>query len=355
MSEYDADVAVVGLGAIGSMTAWRLAERGRTVHGYERFGVGHDRGASSGQTRRFSVQSQREPRLTPLALAALDLWRALENATGRTLLHLVGGPSDAPALTGARQSALAVGLDHELLDSADLADRFPEHLIRPTDAGILDPMAGFIRPELSVVTATGRAQELGATVFDHARVLGVDADTSGVVVRTESGSRRYGHVVVAPGARARDLVPKARTTVLPRRLVQGWYVPHDVERYLPDAFPVFERVGDVNAYGFPTVDGATIKIGPLHLGPPDRLRHREPAADGRTEPGPPLPGHRGDVLSRPTPRSRQHHGQPRGLHDRRPPAGGARTRRPRGSCWPAGSPARASSSRRSSGTSWRTW
>jgi sarcosine oxidase len=49
--------------------------------------------------------------------------------------------------------------------------------------------------------------------------------------------------------------------VLPRRLVQAWYLPRDVTRYRPDVFPVFERVGDVNAYGFPTLDGATIKIG----------------------------------------------------------------------------------------------
>ena len=209
--QYDADVAVVGLGAIGSMAAWRLAVRGHDVHGYERFGVGHDAGAFSGQTRRFSVQSQREPRLTPLALHALELWRGLESATGRSLLRLVGGlvlgPSDAPALVAAHSSARAAGLDCELLGSHDLKERFPQHLVRSTDAGVLDPQAGFLRPELSVVTATRRAEELGATVFDHTRVLGVEPDADGVVVRTESGSRRYAHVVVAPGARARDVYP----------------------------------------------------------------------------------------------------------------------------------------------------
>lgn len=262
---YDADVAVVGMGAIGSMAAWRLAARGLAVHGYERFGVGHDRGASSGQTRRFSVQSQREPRLTALALEALDLWRTLERETGRGLLHLAGGlilgPADAPALVTAQKSALAAGLDHEMLDSRELAARYPQHLVRPTDAGIIDTMAGFVRPELSVISATGRARELGATVFDHTRVLGVEPDGDGVIVRTQNGSRRYGHVVVAPGARARDLVPAARSTVLPRRAVQAWYVPSGTDRYTPDVFPVFERVGDVNAYGFPTLDGATVKIG----------------------------------------------------------------------------------------------
>jgi sarcosine oxidase len=271
-SGYDADVAVVGLGAIGAMAAWRLAVRGHAVHGYERFGIGHDRGASSGQTRRFSVQSQREPRLTPLALEALDLWRGLEHATGRRLLHPVGGvvlgPADAPALVAAYKSAAAAGLDHEWLDSGELKARYPQHLVRPADAGVVDPHAGFLRPELAVITATRRAQELGATLFDHTRVLGVEPDDDGVVVRTERGSRRYGHVVVAPGARARDLVPVAGTTVLPRRVVQAWYLPYDIGRYRPDVFGVFERVGDVNAYGFPTIDGATIKIGIYTTGHP---------------------------------------------------------------------------------------
>ena len=58
----DAEIAVIGLGAVGSMALWRLAQRGVRVHGYERFGIAHDHGASAGQTRRFSALSQRELR-----------------------------------------------------------------------------------------------------------------------------------------------------------------------------------------------------------------------------------------------------------------------------------------------------
>jgi sarcosine oxidase len=268
----DADVAVVGLGTVGSMAAWRLASRGLTVHGFERFGVGHDRGAFSGQTRRFSVQSQREPRWTPLALAAVDLWRELEAETGRSLLHLVGGvilgPADTPALVAARRSAVDAGLAHEALDAAALTERFGQHLVRPTDAGVLDPMAGYVRPEPAVVGAVRRARELGATVFDRTRVLAVEADSEGVAVRTAAGEHRYGRVVVAPGARARDVLDLARRTVLPRRLVQGWYLPHDVAAYRAERFPVFERVGEVSMYGFPTVDAATIKVGVYTSGHP---------------------------------------------------------------------------------------
>ena len=47
-------VGVVGLGVVGAMTAWRLAERGASVTGFEQYAVAHDRGASAGQTRRLA-------------------------------------------------------------------------------------------------------------------------------------------------------------------------------------------------------------------------------------------------------------------------------------------------------------
>jgi sarcosine oxidase len=46
-----------------------------------------------------------------------------------------------------------------------------------------------------------------------------------------------------------------------RRVVQAWYLPHDIEQYRPEVCGVFERVGDVRAYGFPSIDDATVKIG----------------------------------------------------------------------------------------------
>jgi len=268
----DAEIAVVGLGAMGSMALWRLAQRGVRVDGYERFGIAHDRGASAGQTRRFSALTQKELRFTPLAIDALHLWRSLQSITGRTLIEQVGGiivgPADAPALTLAAQSAATTNLAHELVDARDLARRFPQHLIRPTDAGIIEPTGGFVRPELAVLSAVRQAESLGATVHDHTRVLTVEPDSDGVLVRTDAGTRRYAQAVVAPGPWAREVLGATRDLVLPRRLVQAWYAPIDITLYRADVFPVFERVGDVKAYGFPTVDGATVKVGIYTAGHP---------------------------------------------------------------------------------------
>ena len=119
-----------------------------------------------------------------------------------------------------------------------------------------------------MLSAVRQAQSLGATVYDHTRVLSVEPDGNGVLVRTDGGARRYAQAVVAPGPWARELLGPALDLVLPRRLVQAWYAPIDIAQYRAEVFPVFERVGDVKAYGFPTVDGATVKVGIYTTGHP---------------------------------------------------------------------------------------
>lgn len=260
-----AEVAVVGLGAIGSMTLWRLAERGVAVHGYERYGVAHDRGASAGQTRRFSVQSQREPRLTPLAVEALDLWRELADLSGRELFRQTGGviigPEGTPALVSALASADQNALPCEFLEAEALRARFPQHVVRDSDVCVTDPFAGYLRPEASVASAIERATALGAQVSLYTEVVGVEPRADGVAVITRDGEQTYERVVLAPGAWAGNLVPGAAQLVVPRRPVQAWYLARRPADYSPESFCVFERVGDVSAYGFPTLDGATVKIG----------------------------------------------------------------------------------------------
>jgi sarcosine oxidase len=235
------------------------------VHGYERFGIAHDRGASAGQTRRFSVQSQRERRVTPLAVEALDLWRELADDSDRELFRQTGGviigPRDASAIALAIASAQEHGLPHEPLDADALRSRYPQHVVRDTDVGVTDPLAGYLRPEASVASAIERATSLGAQLSLYTEVIDVQSRADGVAVITTQGEQVYERVVLAPGAWAGGLVPGASRLVVPRRIVQAWYLARRPADYRADVFPVFERVGDVNAYGFPSLDGATVKVG----------------------------------------------------------------------------------------------
>ena len=51
------DVAVVGLGAMGSATLFNLARRGLRVIGLEQFAPGHDKGSSHGESRAIRLST----------------------------------------------------------------------------------------------------------------------------------------------------------------------------------------------------------------------------------------------------------------------------------------------------------
>ena len=84
------DVVVCGLGAMGSAALHHLARRGKRVLGLERYTPGHDRGSSHGSTRIIRLGYFEHPSYVPLLRRAYTLWRELETAVGRRLLHVTG-------------------------------------------------------------------------------------------------------------------------------------------------------------------------------------------------------------------------------------------------------------------------
>lgn len=84
------DVVVCGLGAMGSAAVQHVARRGKRVLGIERYAPGHDRGSSHGRTRIIRLGYFEHPSYVPLLRHAYKLWRELEQATKRELLHVTG-------------------------------------------------------------------------------------------------------------------------------------------------------------------------------------------------------------------------------------------------------------------------
>src|SRR5699024_1502226 len=64
----------------------------------------------------------------------------------------------------------AFHLDHELLQGNIAKERYPQHRLFPEDIMVLDKNAGFLRPELAVVLAVKRAEDLGADIKRYTTV-----------------------------------------------------------------------------------------------------------------------------------------------------------------------------------------
>ena len=84
------DSIVIGVGGMGSAALYYLAQAGLRVLGIEQFDLVHDRGSSHGHTRVIRQAYFEHPDYVPLLLAAYEQWRALEDASGDSLLHQIG-------------------------------------------------------------------------------------------------------------------------------------------------------------------------------------------------------------------------------------------------------------------------
>ncbi len=265
---YDADVAVVGLGAMGSHTFWRLAVRGVDVLGFEQFRPGHNQGSTHGSTRLFRTLCLEHPGLVPVARKSLALWRDLEQETGRPIVRLTGGlmigRPDSEIIRGVREAADVHGQQVRTLTAAEIRKEFPQHAdIDDEDVAILDPEAGVGRPEIAVLSATEAGVAAGGRLVDRVSVSGVELVQGGVVIRTAARDFRVRQVVVTAGPWMYQLLPEL--PYQPIRTPLTWFTPtvaaaeFDLER-----FPCFIReMADGNRmWGHGSDTDHAVKIGP---------------------------------------------------------------------------------------------
>lgn len=261
----DAEIAVIGLGTMGSMTLWHLAQRGVAAIGFEQFGMGHDRGAAGGETRIFRTSYLEGAEYVPLLQEAYRQWRLLEEQTGRDLLRLNGGlmigQPDATHMTNVLHSIQEFQLEHEVLTREQAATRYPQHKLLSGEIMVLDKKAGFLRPEYSVVTATERAVELGAQVIKDTKVESIEESDSGVLIRTSDRSYVVQQAIVTVGPWVTRLFPAIQKHLSVERLVMTWFPAKTPELFHPGRFPIFIRGTDGYDFsGMPTLDNCMVKI-----------------------------------------------------------------------------------------------
>src|SRR5699024_8416094 len=200
----DADVAIVGVGTMGSMAAWQLAKADISVIGFEQFGIGNDRTAAGGESRLFRTAYMEGKEYVPLLFEAKNLWRQLEAETNRELLTLNGGLTigdpDTDVMKSLLKSIYEFELDHEILQGKEATERFPQHRLFSEDIMVLDKNAGFLRPELAVVSAVERAESLGANIKRYTTVQGVHPDKDGVTIIANDKEYHVGKVLITTGA-----------------------------------------------------------------------------------------------------------------------------------------------------------
>ena len=260
MSAYD--VIVVGLGGMGSAAALQLAARGVRVLGLEKFGPAHSHGASHGGSR-ITRQSYFEgAEYVPLLLRSYELFDQLAHDSGRDVIMLTGGVMvgrpESRTVSGSRASAEQWGLEHEILDAAELRRRFPTLAPQPDEIALYEAKAGLVRPEATVAANLELATARGADLRFHEPMTSWEPAGDGVRVHTASGTYTAGQLVITPGPWAPELLADLGVPFKIERQVQFWFRPRGgVDPFRPERHPIYiwEDAEGGQIYGFPAIDG----------------------------------------------------------------------------------------------------
>jgi sarcosine oxidase len=260
------DVAIIGLGVMGSAALAALARRGRRVVGIDRFAPGHDRGSSHGITRIIRLGYFEHPSYVPLLRAAYPLWRELEAQSGQSLLTVTGileiGAPESDLVVGTLRSSRLHNLAHDILDASSLIKRFPAFRLPDNFVGVFQPDGGFLRAEPTVAALQALARRAGAELRMEERVLAVEAHRDGVLVKTQHGDILAECAIVAAGPWLKSLLPQFPVPIRVTRQVSGWFEPADQARaqFAAERFPVFLLQNrDGVFYGFPAeTDGVKV-------------------------------------------------------------------------------------------------
>jgi monomeric sarcosine oxidase len=287
----EVEYVVIGLGALGSATAWQLARRGASVLGLEQFALGHARGASH-DTSRIIRHSYHTPAYVELTFAAYDDWADLEAASGERLVTVTGGvdlfpPSAAIDIATYTSSMDACAVPYDVLTTAETAARWPQFTL-PAGTSVLHQASTGIVPAARSVAAMQRlARSAGARLVEECPVTGLRDLGDHIELEAGGQSVHCRRVVVTADAWANDLLDQVGVhiplTVLQEQVT--YVQPVDPDAFAPERFPVWIWMDDPSFYGFPCYGATTVKsaedCGGHEVDPHSRSGDVEPVAERR--------------------------------------------------------------------------
>ncbi|MGZ3541452.1 MAG: N-methyl-L-tryptophan oxidase [Vulcanimicrobiaceae bacterium] len=252
------DIAVVGLGAMGSATAARAALSGAKVIGIEQFGPAHGLGASGGKSRIIRQAYFEDAAYVPLLLRAYELWRDLEVRTQKSILRTTGllmvGTEQSAVISGSLRSANQHGLAIEQWSAAQINRRFRTLKVLPDEVGVYEREGGFVIPEEAIRAHVALAAESGADLRFEIRVSQWGASSNEVQLTLSDGSTvRARKLVLAMGPWFEEILKALGVPIRVQRNVMAWFEPK-IDAYDVDRFPCFllDRAGmPALLYGFP--------------------------------------------------------------------------------------------------------
>ena len=145
----------------------------------------------------------------------------------------IGEPSSV-VVSGTLRSIQEYNMDHEILSHEEVRRRYPMMLVDEGDIGVFESDAGYLNPELCVNTYLKLAEESGAELHFHERLLDYqihltdDGKSDMITVTTDHGEYRTKKLLLTVGAWAPQIYGAEIAPVLTlhvERRVLCWLLP----------------------------------------------------------------------------------------------------------------------------------
>ncbi|HEY7993776.1 MAG TPA: N-methyl-L-tryptophan oxidase [Candidatus Eremiobacteraceae bacterium] len=254
----DYEAIVLGLGGIGSATAYWLSKRfGSGVLGLERFELGHVRGESQDHSRIIRL-SYHAPEYVRLAQRAYQTWHEVERDSGDRLIMKTGGldlgPRDgAIDIATYAQSMRICGVPFEELDAAEIRRRWPQWNIGDDIHGLFQADSGIAMAAHANATHQRMARECGAELRDWTPVIAISESGGEFQIRTENDTYRTSRLCIAAGPWSNEALANF-DLLLPLEVTKEqvtYFGAADLDAFAPERFPVWIWMDDPSFYGFP--------------------------------------------------------------------------------------------------------
>ena len=265
------DVAIVGAGVLGLAAGRALAERGRDAVILEQAEIGHHWSGSKGSSRILRA-GYREPSYVTAALQARELWRELESASGKQILHPRPHLTFGTGMRSIQDAMYAAGAPCKLLTAAEAARQFPA--IATRGPALLEPDSAVIAADQALAAlATG-----GAEIRTGIRVTRLSDDGRQVTLQTTAGAVMAQAAIITAGPWSSALLATSGVP-LPGRPVLEQVAYLRASAGNEDSAPIFICHADQVPYGLPVPGSPLYKIGIHHSGPATDPNAQDESAD----------------------------------------------------------------------------
>lgn len=265
MMAEEYDVAVLGLGGMGSQSLLHLAGQNLRVVGIDQFRPPHHQGSSHGLSRLIRMGYFEHPDYVPLIQRAFELWETLQSESGQSLWVacglLEGGPPNGTLVRGLRKAVEQYQLNLPQLSPTEVTRRFPGFSLPTHWELYFERQAGFLRPERCIEAALRLAEHHGAHVAVGSQIHGIHPDDRGIEITTDRRTFRAQKLIMTLGPWS----PLWNSHIdFPIRLLHKklvWFETRETNLSVEGNCPCFLFENDSQFYyGMPSESGVGLKL-----------------------------------------------------------------------------------------------